>query len=118
MMERFLRAFRLSRDLGDIEAMSDADLADLGLTRAQAVALNALPDDVPARVLAMGRVFGLDDAALLADPERWHQMLDRCNRCADLPACHRFMALEEPGAAGDVDFCANAENLAEMALST
>lgn len=107
MMERFLRAFRRSRDLGDLLAMSDTELADLGITRAQALALNALPDDVPARVRAMGHVFGLSDDMLLADADRWHALLNSCNQCSGLPACRRFMAREEPGAPRDVDFCPN-----------
>jgi hypothetical protein len=107
MMERFLRAFRRSRDLSDVLAMEDSDLADLGITRAQALALNALPDDVPARVQSMGRVFGLSDETLLADSDRWHELLYSCNRCDGLPACRRFMAREEQGSPDEVHFCPN-----------
>jgi hypothetical protein len=114
MMEQFLRAFRRSRDRQDIERMTEAELSDLGVTRTLMLELNTLPDDVPARVAAMGRTFGLSDEALLDDPESWLTLLVSCNHCAELPACHRFMAREEPGTAGDVDFCPNASRLATM----
>ncbi|GAB4262239.1 MAG: hypothetical protein Kow0013_07580 [Pararhodobacter sp.] len=107
-MERFLRAFRLSRDRDDVLAASRAELDDLGVSRALLLELNALPDDVPARVAAMGKTFGLSDEALLGEPDTWLSLLVSCKACAELPSCHRFMAREEPGTADEVDFCPNA----------
>lgn len=118
-METFLRAFRHSRDLHDIEAMSAEALRDLGVTRDQARMLNALPDDVPARVAAMARAFGLSGAALLEDPDRWFALLHDCAQCRDLPACHRFLAREDRPDLDDAPaiaqgFCPNAGVFAEM----
>ncbi len=107
MMERILRLIRLSRDRHDIDAMSDAELADLGVSRAEALSLAALPDEVPARVTAMARIFGVAEAALLADRGLWHEVLNRCQHCDDLAACHRFMAREAPADKDDVSFCPN-----------
>jgi hypothetical protein len=115
MMERFLRAFRRSRDLSDVLAMEEAELAELGITRAQALALNALPDDVPARVQAMGRVFGLSDVELLSNPDRWHDLLYSCHHCNDLPACRRFMARAVPGQPSEVGFCPNSGAFSALA---
>jgi Domain of unknown function (DUF1127). len=110
MMERFLRMFRLSRDLHDIEAMSDAELADLGVSRAEALALAALPDDVPTRVTEMAKVFGIASEELLADRRLWHELLHSCSQCHDLATCHRFMARaepEEPVDRASLGFCPN-----------
>ncbi|MCB1395748.1 MAG: hypothetical protein KDJ98_07170 [Rhodobacteraceae bacterium] len=120
MMEGFLRAFRHSRDRHDIEAMSDESLRGLGMTRDQARMLNALPDDVPARVAAMARVHGLSDAEILADIDRWYALLQTCNQCRDLPSCHRFLAREDLDTLADegpveTPFCPNTAVFAAMA---
>ncbi|PWE28163.1 hypothetical protein C4N9_12495 [Pararhodobacter marinus] len=118
MMERFLRMFRLSRDLHEINALSDAELADMGVTRTEALQLVALPDEVPARVAEMARLFGLSMAELMADRRVWHEVLGRCNGCTDPGTCHRFMAREEPGASVDtatLTFCPNRATFDELA---
>ncbi|MBN8290736.1 hypothetical protein JI664_02045 [Rhodobacter sp. NTK016B] len=118
MIEGFLRMFRLSRDLHDIKAMSDADLADMGVTRTEALQLAALPDDVPARVTEMARLFGLTSSELMADRRVWHEVLGRCNGCTDLGTCHRFMAREdhdEPVDTATLTFCANRAAFDELA---
>ena len=92
MMERFRALFRRSRDQHDLMAMSDRELADLGVSRAQALALSRLPDDVPGREQAMGRIFGLSEAELSENREVWHELLQSCNHCAALPQCARYMA--------------------------
>ena len=118
MMERFLRLFRLSRDINELAALSDADFADMGVSRAEAMRLAELPDDVPTRVTRMAGLFGLDSAALLADRRVWHEVLQICDSCPDLGACQRFMAREDPEAPilfEDVAFCPNRSTFAAMA---
>ncbi|MCB1359718.1 MAG: DUF1127 domain-containing protein [Rhodobacter sp.] len=110
MMERFMKLFRRSRDLHEIRAMSDRDLADLGVTRAQAMALTALPDDVPGRVAAMGRVYGLSEDRLTQRREIWNDMLETCHHCQDLAACERTMVNRVAGDTPDVAFCPNARS--------
>ena len=110
MMDRFLQLFRRSRDLHEIEAMSAAELADLGVSRSEALALAAMPDDVPMRVTAMARVFGLDPAEVMQDRRVWHALLQDCHHCPDLGTCHRFMAREEqdmPVDTSRLTFCPN-----------
>lgn len=117
MMERFFRLFRLSRDIHEIEAMGDRELADLGISRTEALQLAALPDDVPTRVSAMAKVFGIPSEALLADRRLWHELLHSCNNCTDLGACHRFMAREEPDEpveTGSLTFCPNRQTFEEV----
>ncbi|MCA2012582.1 DUF6455 family protein [Pararhodobacter sp. CCB-MM2] len=109
-MERFLHLFRVSRDLHEIEAMSARELADLGVTRAEAMELAALPDDVPQRVTEMARVFGLDPSEVMQDRRVWHELLQNCHHCHDLGTCHRFMAREEKDEPVDtttLTFCPN-----------
>ena len=117
MMERFLRMFRLSRDMHEIEAMTDSDLADLGVSRTEALSLAALPDDVPGRVATMARIYGLEVDDLLADRRVWHELLHGCNHCTDLATCHRFMAREDQEAPVDpaaLTFCPNRETFAHL----
>lgn len=113
MMERFLMLFRRSRDRNELMALSDRELADLGVSRAQALELVNLPDDVPARVAAMGRLFGLGEAELTANRDLWHELLETCHHCAALPTCARFMAsgAPEPANAG---FCPNRAEFTEL----
>ncbi|MCA8883471.1 MAG: DUF1127 domain-containing protein [Rhodobacter sp.] len=114
MMERFMKLFRRSRDLHDIRAMSDRDLADLGVTRAQAEALTALPDDVPGRVAAMGRVFGLSEDTLTRQRDLWNEMLHSCHHCQDLATCERTMVNRITGEIPEVGFCPNAGAFAAL----
>jgi len=118
MMERFLRLFRLSRDLHDLEALSDADFVDLGVSRSEALQLASLPDEVPVRVTEMAKVFGLDATALLADRRVWNEILHSCNNCDDLGTCRRFLARDagdEAANPADVDFCPNRETFTALA---
>lgn len=109
-MERFLRLFRLSRDVHEIDALSDRDLADLGVSRIEALQLASLPDDVPVRVREMATLFGIPSAELLADRRLWHELLHSCNQCADVALCHRLIARpepEEPVDTASLTFCPN-----------
>lgn len=120
MMDRFFRLFRVSRDINDIMAMSERDLADLGVSRTEAMELAALPDEVPARVREMAKVYGLSADELLADRRLWHELLHGCNHCADVAACDRFLsrpAKDEPVDAATLTFCPNRERFATASVA-
>lgn len=116
-MERFLRLFRISRDLNEVKSMSDRELADLGVSRTEAMELATLPDDVSIRVRAMAKVYDISANELLADRRLWHELLHGCNHCADLRTCDRFMARPDPDAPVDTStltFCPNRETFKQI----
>lgn len=112
MIERLRSIAKRHRDLRELSGLSDRDLADLGVSRDQARALAALPDDVPGRVAAMGRVFGVDEAVLHANRDGWNEMLETCAHCGALPACRRLMAENHKSATAAAGFCPNAPEFA------
>ncbi len=111
----FARLARAGRDRNAVASMSARELADLGVSREDAVALTALPDDVPGRVAAMGRVFGLNEPALTDRRDTWNELLQSCHQCRELPACARLMALPGSARPQDADFCPNAQAFTTLA---
>ncbi len=108
MFERLKRLWARSGEADALAALSDRDLADLGLGRDQALNLMRLPDDVPGRVAAMGAIFGLSEAELTRDRGQWEDLLHTCAACRATGPCRRFL---DRGAAADpaeADFCPNA----------
>lgn len=120
IMENFFRLFRISRDINDIMAMSERELADLGVSRTEAMQLATLPDEVPARVRAMAKLYGLSADALLSDRRLWHELLNGCNHCADVATCDRFLsgpAKQEPVDIAALTFCPNRESFAKASVA-
>ena len=114
LMDRLRTIVRRHRDLQELKALSARDLADLGLSRDEAILLATLPDDVPGRVAAMARVFGVDEDTLHRERNTWNDLLETCAECKALPTCARFMA--HPGDARQAAaFCPNAGSFAEAA---
>lgn len=112
MLDKLRAIVRRHRDLTELAALSPRELADLGLSRDEAMTLATLPDDVPGRVSAMARVFGVDEATLTQDRNTWHGLLETCATCQVLPTCARFMA--HPGDSAEAaGFCPNAGMFAE-----
>ena len=107
MKDRFLKMFRRSRDLNTIAEMSDAQLADMGVSRAQALALAAVEDSVPVRLTKMARAQHVPDAVLGKDRDSWHELVHRCADCHDVPACERYLARDEGMDDAVVAFCPN-----------
>jgi len=114
MIERFPEFFRRTRDQHELMGLSDRELADLGVTRAQALELAHLPEDVPGRVQAMGRIFGLSEAELADNRDLWHELLQSCRHCTHLPQCARFLASGE-GTPEQAGFCPNHDEFAALA---
>ena len=116
MKERFLKMFRRSRDLNVIAELSDAELADMGVSRTQALALAAIEDSVPVRLTEMARAQHVPDAALSRDRDNWHELVHRCASCQDVPACERFLARDAGDEAEPVAFCPNMALFATLSV--
>lgn len=110
MLARLQRIFRRHEDLETVAALSDRELADIGITREQALHLVALPQDVTERVVEMARIFGVPEDELQRNRAEWVEMLQVCDTCQHLPACQHLLQVSEfatPEAAG---FCPNKAN--------
>lgn len=114
MIEKLQRLFRQYRDLSEVATLSERDLADLGVSRDQAMQLAALPDDVPGRVTAMGRIFGLSEAELTRDRAVWTELLAVCQSCRELKSCRRLLDRADAAAPADAGFCPNWTQFAEF----
>lgn len=112
MLERVRRFFAMATDVDEVELLSDRELADLGLSRDQARNLARLPDDVPGRIAAMGRIFGLTEADLVRDRGEWEELLLTCNACREQGACRRLLARADTADPTEASFCPNAGRFA------
>ena len=95
------------RDLNEVASLTDRDLADLGMTRAQVEAFVQMPQDVPDRVAAMAQIFGLTEDQIKADHHAYTDLLYTCGHCKDRAACRQVLnrgALARPE---DANFCGN-----------
>ena len=114
MLERLRRLFETRRDLAEVAMLSDRELTDLGVSRDQAMQLAALPDDVPGRVAAMGRIFGLSEAELTRDRAQWTGLLTVCQSCRELRACRKLLDRADSASPADAGFCPNWTEFAEF----
>jgi hypothetical protein len=112
MFDRIRRLWARAADVEAIGALSDHDLADLGLSRDQALNLVRLPDDVPGRVAAMGAIFGLTEEELTRDRGQWEELLMTCSSCREGAACRHFLDLGDRADPADAGFCPNAGTFA------
>lgn len=95
------------RDLSVIAELSERELADIGVSREQALHLAAMPRDVPGRITAMARIFGIAEEALQRDRAAWMEMLEVCDGCRELPACRRLLMLGDFATPEEAGFCPN-----------
>lgn len=99
--------------LQEIASLTDHDLQDLGMTRAQVEAFARMPYDVADRVAAMASIFGIDASDLKANHEEYRNLLATCGCCKDRAVCSKM--LKTPGQAqpAKASFCPNAPVFAE-----
>ncbi len=87
MFDRIKALLTRWHDIKEVEALTDRDLDDLGMSRDQVLAFVQMPQDVADRVTAMGRIFGIPEAALKRDHAQWVDLLSVCGHCSDRGAC-------------------------------
>ena len=106
------------RDLAEISAMTDSELADIGASRADLRRVVEMPDEVPARMTAMARVFGIDEDRLSADRREYVERLMNCAACRALSECRHELAKGDGANPALCGFCPNAGRFAEMSRGT
>ena len=95
-------------EVREVGALSDRDLDDLGMSRSQVEAFVRMPHDVPDRVVAMARIFGLDEAEVKANHAEWLELLETCGSCHDREACKLALDRGDLSRPQDCAFCLNA----------
>lgn len=108
MFERIKSLITRWQELKEIDALTERDLADLGMSRAQVEAFARMPHDVPDRVTAMASIFGLSEDEVRADHGRWLELLETCGHCDAREACRRVLDRAELSGPHDCAFCLNA----------
>jgi hypothetical protein len=120
MFARFHRLLDRWRDLAWLEALDDRDLADLGVTRDQAMHLARLPADVPERMQAMAAIFGVDASTLQHDRATLTEISETCAGCRETAACRRTLdrarVLDGSIAPHQCGFCPNAGTFRDLAV--
>jgi hypothetical protein len=115
MLER-IRDFMLRwRELQEIEALTDRDLDDLGMTRDQVETFARMPRDTASRMAAMAALFGIPAADLKRDHALYQEMLCTCGTCSDRAACALVLERGELARPSDCAFCPNAASFAALA---
>ncbi|MDP3195200.1 DUF6455 family protein [Tabrizicola sp.] len=102
-------------DVQEVNALSDRDLDDLGMTRDQVLDFLRMPRDINDRVTAMGAIFGLPETELKRDHGLWVEILSTCGHCADRGACARLLAKGDQAQPTEATFCGNREAFADLA---
>lgn len=104
-------------ELREVESLTDRDLDDLGMTREQVEAFVRMPNDVPDRVAAMARIFGLTDEELKANHEAYMDLLHTCSHCKARRACSVVLERAEFATPQDVGFCMNKHSLGMVSMN-
>lgn len=101
--------------LKTVEALTDRDLDDLGMTRAQIEAFVTMPADVPDRVARMAAIFGIPESDLKANHADYLELLGTCAHCPDRAACSLLLHKGDLAQPKDATFCPNTPIYSERA---
>jgi hypothetical protein len=115
MFDRIRFILRRIEEIREVEAMSESDLADLGLTRGQLHDFLQMPRDIEGRVTAMAAIFGLTEAQLKQDHSEWVDLLSTCGHCTVRAACAAVLAVGASAHPAGAGFCANHDAFAGLA---
>lgn len=115
MFDRIRNLIQRLHDATEVNALSDRDLADLGLSRTQLLDFLSMPKDISQRVAAMGAIFGVPEVELKRDHARWNDLLATCGHCADRGACSKVLAKGSAAHPAEAAFCGNRSVFADLA---
>jgi hypothetical protein len=107
MFDRIRTLIRHLHDVKEANALSDHDLVDLGISRDQLLDFLRMPQDVSARVMAMGAIFGVPEDELKRNYPQWIDLLTTCGHCADRGACAKVLAKGSEADPAEAAFCGN-----------
>lgn len=114
MFEKIKALHQRRMNFREVANLSNRELDDLGMSRAQIEAFVGMPQDVPDRVTAMARIFGLSDAEIKAEHVQYVDLLSTCGGCKDRKACKSVLSLGDQARPEDAAFCLNATSFAEL----
>lgn len=114
MLEQLRAIFDQWHRIKEVQALTDRDIADLGISRGQLEHLMRLSADVPDRMAQMAAVFGLSPEQVERHHATYLDLLETCDRCGRKGDCRRALARGDLQP-GQVDFCPNAPSYVEMA---
>lgn len=109
MFDRIKALVQRWNEVREVSALTDRDLSDLGMSRAQVEAFVRMPQDVPDRVVAMAQIFGLSEADIKANHAEWLDLLETCGSCHDRDACAVVLDRADLSHPCDCGFCLNAD---------
>ncbi len=115
MFDRIKTLINRWNALKEVEALSEHELDDLGMTRDQVRRFVQMPADIADRVKHMAAIFGLSEADLHKDHEAYVALLETCGTCQDRRACSRVLGLGDAARPEMCSFCLNAESFASAA---
>lgn len=118
MFDRIRTLLHRLHEVQEVNALTDRDLDDLGMSRDQVLDFLRMPADITQRVTAMGRIFGLPPEALRRDHGQWIDLLTTCGHCADRGACARVLALGDQAVPSQAPFCGNRDAFADLGSAT
>jgi hypothetical protein len=95
------------RETRALDALTERDLADLGMSREQVAHFIRMPADTPDRVVAMARIFGLSEGEVKRDHGEWIDLVGVCAECADRGACGVLLGKGDLANPRDATFCPN-----------
>ena len=107
MFERIKMLLHRWHDLAEVSALSERDLDDLGMSRAQVEAFVRMPHDVPDRVAAMAQIFGLTPEQIETDHPAYIDLLYTCGQCKTRAACRSVLDRGAEARPLDAAFCLN-----------
>lgn len=109
LISRKLREFLArERSRAEIEAMSDAEVAELGFDRVDLQGLAASRPGMRGQMLRMAERFGLSEADVSRPRWRALEVAHACRTCQTAQACQRYLTGTGDGRFGPQD-CANAQ---------
>jgi uncharacterized protein YjiS (DUF1127 family) len=114
IFDRIRTLIRHLHDVTEINALSDRDLSDLGISRDQLLDFLRMPQDISARVTAMAAIFGVPEDQLRRNYPQWVDLLTTCGHCADRSACAKVLDRGSEADPAEASFCGNRQVFAHL----